>query len=392
MKLRTYTKKQVKSGMRILMRIDADVSLLRGRVDPLGSLRLDRVIPELKMLRKHGARIVLMGHLGRPGGKMDAALSMKPIANYLSYHLSTKVRLAPDIIGPDTKRLTSDMKDGDIVLLENVRFDEREKKNQKGFARMLASYGDLYVNNALAMVHRKHASVLAVTEFLPSIAGSALAEEVKALSKKITSPSVLIVGGIKLPSKEKAILSLGPKVDKILTVGGVGVALMGAALGKSFNAGEYRITDADRSMAMRLLNTFGDKIRLPVDGGLASSVSFRKLTYPLVSDWKEHDMIFDIGPETIAEYENIIEGAKTIIWNGPAGLFEKKASLSGSKKLGMLIARQKKARTIIGGGNTLALIRSLKLEKKYSYVSTGGGAMLSLLGGEALPVLETLKR
>lgn len=369
MRLKTYSLRSISAGERVLMRIDANVPIKNGRILKGGERRIESVLPEMRAILRRGAHLTVMTHLGRPHGKKVSELSVAPIRRYLEKRLGY-----------------------DVEVLENLRFNPGEEKDSAAFAKKLASKGGIYINNAFGVCHRKHASVHAVTRYIDSYAGHALANEVKQLSKRYRKPAVLIIGGIKLESKVPVIEHLAGKVDSILTAGGVAVALIDAEQGKDLFAGGTEISEADRKRARKLLREHADKIHVPIDFRIARSVNFRKLTLKDVSKIRAKDRLFDVGPKTISHYADLIDGARTVIWNGPLGQIENAQAAKGTKQIAEVIARQKRTRSIVGGGDTVAFLDRKGLADAFSFVSTGGGAMLAFLGGKSMPGLEVLRR
>lgn len=369
MRLRTYSMKQITIGKRVLMRIDGNVPIKNGRVLRGADRRLLSVIPELQNLLKRGAEVTLMTHVGRPGGKMVQELSTAPLQRYFAKKLGQEVQ-----------------------VLENLRFNSGEEKNDASFAKKLAKHGDMYVNNAFGVCHRKHASIHAITRYIDSYTGSVLANEVKQLTKRYRKPMVLVIGGIKLESKIPVIEHLASKAGAILTAGGIAVSMVDVEQGKKLFAGGREITDSDRRQARKILREYASKVHLPMDFRTARSENFRKLTLKNVDDIKSRDRLFDVGPKTVDHYSDLIDGAKTVIWNGPLGLVEKAAAAKGTHEIAKSITEQKRTRSIVGGGDTVAFLDKKKLGDKFTFVSTGGGAMLAFLAGKKMPGIEVLQK
>jgi phosphoglycerate kinase len=389
--IKTYSYKSIKAGDRVLMRINANVSITRGKVSESSTHRIDILLPEIKRLLRKRVKLVLMTHVGRPIGS-DGSLTTKPIAYYLSKKLRQEVLFTPQITGTETASIINSAKNGSIIVLENLRFDIREKKNNAIFAKSLARLGDLYINNAFGVCHRKHASIHAITRYIPSFAGQLLVREVKELSKRLKEPAVLIVGGIKLETKVPVIEHLAPQVNDILTAGGVAVAMVSAERKKRFFAGAQKISEVDQRTAFSILQKYSDKIHLPVDFLIQSKVSKKKKLIQHESmTLKASDKLFDIGPLSVQHYLNVLKGARTVIWNGPMGQVEWKQAQNGTLDLARGIVRMRRARTVVGGGDTVTFLEKEGLTKKFSFVSSGGGAMLEFLAGNALPGLEVLK-
>ncbi len=357
--LKTWKAGDIKRGTRVLLRIDANVDLVRGRAIIGKYDKIAKAMPEILKLQKRGACIVLLTHLGRPRGK-QTEFSVTPIAKALGKALGTKIAVAEDVVGKDALRLASTIKPGQIVMLENLRFDKREEANDDKFAELLATFGDVYVNNAFGVCHRAHASVAAITKFLPSFAGGLLVEEVKQLSAPMRQPFVLIIGGNKLETKVPLLSTLGVRADLVV---------VGSGLLPAFKKGRLSME------AKAVVELLGDKLRLPVDTRINQKGS-----------------VIDIGRATEQVLPTWLRGAKTIVWNGPLGLVEERAGASGTKALMKAITGVHGARSIVGGGSTVALVENSTFASKFTLLSTGGGAMLAFLSGEEMPGLKPLMR
>lgn len=335
-------------GKKVIVRVDFNVSMdKRGKI--LDDFRIKESLATIDYLRKNKAKIILMSHLGRPHFQSLAdkkRLSLEPIAKYLKRKFKTPIKYINQCVGVEVQNKVDLLKDSEILLLENLRFHAEEEKNDEEFSRQLASLADIYINDAFGASHREHASVVGITSFLPSYAGFLLEKEIKILSQAMKNPkrpAVAVLGGVKLETKLPLINSLANKYDWILVGGRLGLELSGN----------------------------NKKIIIPVDYHGKDS--------------------YDIGNKTIAVFNEIIKKAKTIIWNGPMGMFEDKKFGKGTKSVGQLIARSK-AFTIAGGGDTIAALTKYRLLKKMNFVSTGGGAMLELLSGQKLAGIEALKK
>jgi 3-phosphoglycerate kinase len=372
MKLQSWTAKDVANDDRVILRIDANVPMKQGRVSVHGKHRLRANLPEIERLQKRGARIVIVAHLGQPNGKKVVALSLAPVARALSRVLESSVRFVPHLPGPEAEKVIDRMAPGSIIMLENLRFDGGETENDAVFAKKIASCGDVYVNNAFSVCHRKHASIVGVTKYLPSFAGELVTREVKALSTTPKKPFVLIVGGAKIGTKIPLIERFGAKVDSILIGGGAALTMIAASMGGLMISAPLFTKAADVTEAKAVAKKFGKKMYLPCD--------------LLVST----NSIPDIGPETIEHYKDAIAKAKFIVWNGPLGITERKDGFQGTLAIARAIAKNTKAISIVGGGETVECLEEFGLTDSFTHVSTGGGAMLAFLGGEMLPGLEVL--
>lgn len=367
-------------GKRVLVRVDFNVPLKKGKV--VSDKRIRESLPTIKFLLAKKAKVILISHLGRPDGITVDALRMKPVADRLSRLLKKKVISLQASIGMAVREHVAAMKPGEIVLLENVRFYAEEEQNNPEFAGYLAELGDLYVNDAFGTCHRAHASVDAITQLLPSYAGFLLEKEVKMLTRLIAKPKrpfVAILGGAKVRDKLPLIEKLIKQVDAILLGGGMMFTFL-AAQGKEI--GESICEPEQFETARKLLRT--KKILLPLD------VATNKGIIPC-DNMKKGMKGLDIGRETEEAYSAIIKEAKTIFWNGSLGLIEQKPYAHGTIAIAKALAKTK-ASTIVGGGDTLELIEKLKLEKKYTHLSTGGGATLEFLSGKKLPGLVALDK
>ncbi len=392
MRLRTLGNGMNLRGKRVLVRIDANVPVKNGRVMEGAHGKIARAAVDLEWLRQHGARIIAVSHLGRPRGRGASAYSLRPIARRLSELLGTKVALVRDVAGPNVERAVSRMKDGDMLLLENIRFDAREERNSPSLARALASVADMYVNDAFAVSHRAHTSVDAITSELPSYAGPLVVHEVNVLSKVVKSPKhpfVLVMGGLKMETKLPVLRRFLPEADRVLIGGALATAFLRA---QGHEVGKSAYDDAGVRLAKQLLRAGRKKLALPVDVVVAKS--FRRdaavRTVP-VTGVRKDDRIVDVGKRTMRAYVREIQKAKTIVWNGPFGYCECPAFCNSTLLLARGIAsRTGKAVTVVGGGDTVPIVEAAGLAGRFTLISTGGGAMLEFLAGKKLPGLEAL--
>lgn len=391
MKLRQYKKGMIPKGTRVLIRIDANVPIKNGRVVSGGDNRIQAVLPELKRLASLGGKIVLMTHVGRPEGARVDELSTKPIADYLVKQIKQSVYHTQDTVGDTVLKRIEEMEPGDVLVLENLRFYAGEQKNAAAFAKKLARLGDIYINNAFGVSHRKHASVHAITRYIDSYAGDMLRREVDELTRPLKQPAVLVIGGIKLKTKIPVIEHLAPAVDTILTAGGIAVALIVAERSKRLSAGGHEISKDELNEAKKILDKYPEKLHLPVDFKISTKKQFDTLTTKDAGELRARDRLFDIGPKSIRHYKELLEGAKFVIWNGPMGLIERTPSAKGTVEIAKAIVSLEHARTIVGGGDTVAFLEKKNLADKFSFISTGGGAMLDFLAGKELPGLEAVR-
>lgn len=389
MKIRSIKEAGNLRGKRVLMRVDFNVPLTKdGKVGKSEDFRIVKTVPTIKYLIGKGARVILMAHLGRPEGKENPKYSLKPVAKRLERLLGVKVALSPEVVGPKSTELAGLMKNGEILLLENVRFDAREEKGDKDFAKQLAKLGDVFVNEGFAVSHRDQASVSTIQRFLPSYAGFLLEDEVKHLSQALKAakkPLVVIIGGAKMETKIKVIKNFSKVANKILLGGALAntvLKVMGVSIGKS-------PIEPEMFPEIRKFKLTNNQIVVPVDGVMAKKLDSKKGRMDALADVKVDEMILDIGPDTVKLYENILKSAKIVMWNGPMGLIENPIFEKGTKML-VKILSEVRAETVVGGGETVEMIRKMKLEDKFDFISTGGGAMLEFLEGKKLPGLKNI--
>ncbi len=377
------------SNKRILVRVDFNVPLEKGRVTKNGDWRIMAVLPTLEYLIKQKAKIILLSHLGRPKS-YQAEYSLKPVARYLSKLLGQKVIFFNDCIGESVRKKIWQMRPGQVVLLENTRFYPQEKKNDVKFSRQIAELGEIYVNEAFGVSHREHASVIGVPQYLPCCGGLLLEKEIKNLNKIMEGPRprVVIIGGVKISTKIKVIKTFLNKADNLLLGGALAntvIAAKGFAIGRSIIEPEM----IEKVKELELTNT---KLHIPVDVVVSvDSSGESEIRIKPVGKTKENEMILDIGPDTISLFKNVIDEAKSIIWNGPMGLFEIKEFAKGSQEVAKAVAAAG-AFSLVGGGDSVSLLERTNLFGKINHVSTGGGAMLKFLAGEELPGIAALEK
>ncbi len=377
------------SEKRVLVRADFNVDMdEQGKI--VDDFRIRAVLPTIEYLIKNNAKVILMSHLGEPGGGPDKKLSLGSVGEKLAEYLHCPVAKADDCIGEEIEKQTHEMKAGEILLLENLRFHQEEKENDENFAKELAKLGDVYVNDAFSVCHRPHASLVAITKYLPLYAGLLLEKEVAVLKKSLENPVhplTVVIGGAKISTKIKVITNFLNIADSILLGGALANTALhaqGLAIGKS-------LIEEEMVAEVKGLEITNTKIHIPVDTIVSNDITGEgEVRIAPVGKTKEDELILDIGPETEELFIRIIKNAKTIVWNGPMGLFEKEQFAHGSKVIAKAIA-ESSAYSIIGGGETICLVNELGLIDKFSHVSTGGGAMLKFLAGEKLPGLEALK-
>lgn len=380
-------------GKRVIFRMDGNVPIEKGRAVDGPHGRIARAAVDIDWLLQRGARVIVLTHLGRPNGKRKAAYSVAPIAKRLGSLLGTKISVSRTLCGMRAEHAVANLKDGQILLLENIRFDSRETENDSEFAKLLARLGDIYINDAFSVSHRKHTSVNAIAKEIPSYAGPLLSNEVNVLSqleKNTKHPFVLLMGGLKIETKLPVIEHLSKQTDQILLGGALATTFLaahGVSVGRSvFDAEGVEVV---KKMSKDIL----EKIILPEDVVVASS--FRKdakKRIVVVSAIGSRDRIVDIGPKTHEHFIKLISQAKTIVWNGPFGYCEIGSFCDGTRAIAQAIAKRTGAAvTIVGGGDTGPVLEQMKLADQFTLFSTGGGAMLEFLAGQTFPGLEPLK-
>jgi len=374
---------------KVLVRVDFNVPLDDG--DITEDERIIAAMPTITFLLEKNAKIILMSHLGRPGGQVIEKLKMDKVAKKLSELLNKEVIKLDDCIGQDVKEKINEMKSKEIILLENLRFHAEEENNDEKFAKELASLADVYVNNAFANCHRNHASMTTITKFLPSCTGFLVEEEIMILTKIMQNPEkpfVVIIGGAK-PDKINVIKNLLKIADKII-IGGVLANTFLKAM--DANIGKSKFDPESVDDAKSLLLQSGGKIILPIDLFVANSLERGENSRVVkINKTTDECMIGDIGPDTIALYKKTLKDAKTIVWSGPIGAFEFEKFAEGTNEIALFLSGLN-ARVIIGGGDSAAAIKKLGLEDKVNYISTGGGAFLQFLSGKELPAIKALQK
>ena len=388
--------KQIKNlkDKKVLVRVDFNVPIKSGKV--LEDIRMQRSLGTINYLLKKGAIVVLMSHLGRPGGKRIVKYSLRPVSRHLSRLIKKSVQFNNAKVGSSIFYNKIDkLGDGKIMMIENTRFYQGDKKNSLSFAKALAKDFDIYVNDAFSVSHRAHASVVGVAKYLPAFAGLNLLNEVTHLlkiQKNVKKPLVVVIGGAKISTKIQVIKQYLPKARCVLLGGGL-VANLLKVTGRE--VGASLVDKKGVKAAKGLVKYFGKKICMPVDLVVGDAKTFKKIKTVSVKDanpiiCKKGQAIYDIGPKSVKEYKKHFKGAKTIIWNGPLGMIEVPAFSKSTEDIAKAIAGSK-AKSYVGGGETLMMVNKLGLMKKMTFVSTGGGAMLEFLEGKKLPGLKILK-
>ena len=380
------------NGKRVFIRVDFNVPLQKnekGDMEITSDKRIKASLPTIQYALEHGAGVILASHLGRPKGKPNPEMSLKPVAARLQELLGRPVTMAPDCVGPEVEALKPTP--GGVLLLENLRYHPEEEKNDPEFARKLAALCDVYVNDAFGSAHRAHASTEGMIQFVPTAAAGLLMDrELKYLGMSVTNPArpcVAILGGAKVSDKIEVIRNLGKVVDRLLIGGAMAYTFLKAQGKPTGNS----LVEADKvELAGKLLAELGDKLLLPVDHVVVSEIAAGAAN-ETVETIPEGKIGVDIGPKTIEAYAQVIAGAKTVIWNGPMGIFEKPPFDKGTVALAKALA-DSGAVSVVGGGDSEKAIKAAGVTGKITHVSTGGGASLEFLAGIQLPGVAALNR
>lgn len=382
------------AGKRALVRVDFNVPMANGEITD--DTRIRAAVPTIRYLLNHGARVVLMSHLGRPKGERNPKYSLQPVASHLDESLTgVKVRFVDDCVGQAAESAASQIQDGEVLVLENLRFHAEEEKNVASFAEALSKLGDVYVNDAFGTAHRAHASTAGVAAFLPAVAGFLMEKEIDIMGQALSAPErpfVAIIGGAKVSDKITVLENLLPKVDALLIGGGMAntfLAAQGYELGKS-------LVESDAlEMARGLLKqarVAGIQFLLPTDVVVAEAFAAdAKHVVADVKDIPADGMALDIGPRTTEAYAAVVRTARTVIWNGPMGVFEMPAFAAGTVAVARAVANVS-GLTIVGGGDSVAAVEQSGLADRMTHVSTGGGASLEFLEGKSLPGVAALSK
>jgi phosphoglycerate kinase len=377
------------AGKRVLIRADLNVPLEKGQVSD--DTRIIAALPTIQYVLAHGATPIVCSHLGRPKGKPDPKYSLKPVAERLAQLLGCRVQMAPDCVGLEAERMAAAIPRGDVLLLGNLRFHAQEETNDPEFAQALASSADVYVNDAFGSAHRAHASTVGVTAYLPAVAGFLMEKELTFLGQALASPSrpfVALLGGAKVSDKIDVIHNLLAKVDWLLIGGGMANTFL-KAQGKA--VGESLVENDKLDVARSLLRDGGQKLILPVDvlvaDRLVAEAQMRTVSVNAVpAGWR----ILDIGPQTFELFSRYLGGARTVVWNGPMGVFEMEPFAAGTFAIAHVLARLADATTIVGGGDSASAVERAGVAERMTHISTGGGASLEFLEGKELPGVACL--
>ena len=384
------------TGKRVIMRVDFNVPLKDGKVE--SDKRLKESLPTIKFLREKNAKVILMSHLGRPDGKKVPDMSLRPVADALAGLLDAPVAFADDCVGPAAEKAVAALQPGGVLLLENLRFHAAEEENDPAFAKQLAALADVYVNDAFGSAHRAHASTEGITKFVPQAAsGFLMKKELDYLGEALGNPKrpfVAVIGGSKVSGKIDVIKNLLPRVDKLLIGGGMTYTFLKA---QGLETGKSIVENDKIELAKSLMAEAGDKLVLGTEFVVTDKLDFKGRTVgalktvaknAIPADWEA----VDAGPATVDAFTKILLGAKTIVWNGPVGVFEIDATAKGTIAIAEALAKATAAgaTTIIGGGDSASAVKKAGVASKVSHVSTGGGASLEYLEGKVLPGVAAL--
>lgn len=378
-------------GKKVLVRVDFNVPMQNGKI--MSDIRIESAIKTISYLLSQKAKVILCSHLGRPKGKINLEYTLKPVTERLEELLGQPVLFANDTVGEDAKEKVSKLEEGQVLLLENVRFNEGEEKNDEAFSKQLASLADCYVNDAFATSHREESSMHGVAKLLPNAVGFLVTKELESITEVLKAPKrpfVAILGGAKIEDKLGVIENLLNVVDTLIIGGGMSYTFLKAIGGK---VGNSIVDESKIDYCYNVIKTAVNKqvkILLPVDDVCNTSFSSEEPAKVFASgQTKEGYMALDIGPKTAKLFAREIKKAKTVMWNGPLGVFENKMYENGTKKVAIAVAKSK-AFSVVGGGDSVSALEKFDLEEKISHISTGGGASLMLLEGKELPAISVI--
>ncbi|HEY83046.1 MAG TPA: phosphoglycerate kinase [Dehalococcoidia bacterium] len=380
-------------GRRILVRVDFNVPLDEKTGEISDDTRIRAALPTIRHLIEREAKIILMSHLGRPKGKVVEGLKLAPVAQRLSQILERAVGMAPDCIGPEVERMVANLRNGDLLLLENLRFHAEEEAGDASFAQALARLGEVFVNDAFGAAHRAHASISVITNYLPAVAGLLMEREIENLAGLLENPAhpfAALLGGAKISDKISLLENIMGKVDLLLIGGGMAATFLKA---KGYEVGLSLIEEEMLDTVNKLMSQAQQAkthLILPVDVLVADELTEQARTEVVpVENIPPDRRIVDMGPQTLGSFSQELRRCKTIFWNGPVGIFEIPQFARGTRELAQLLAHLE-AKTVLGGGSTAEVVNEMRLTDKMSFVSTGGGASLEFLSGEKLPGVEAL--
>jgi phosphoglycerate kinase len=376
------------ANKKVLVRVDFNVPISEGIIND--DTRIKAALPTINYLLNHNASVILCSHLGRPKGEVAEKYSLMPISKHLSKLLDRPVHFANDCLSEDAKLISENLSGGEVLLLENTRFHAGEKKNDPEMAKRLASYAEVFINDAFGTAHRAHASNVGVASYLPSAAGFLLTEEIQYLGNTIANaenPFVAIIGGAKVSDKIGVIKALLEKADAVLIGGGMANTFF---MAQGYKMADSLVEENSLEIAKELLNSNSDNLHLPIDLVIADSFSkdANYKTIPL-GDVPNGWRVLDVGEKTVQSFKKLILEAKTIVWNGPMGVFEFPAFAKGTNGIAVAVA-ESEAISIIGGGDSVSAINKAGLETQITHISTGGGASLEMLEGKILPGISSL--
>jgi len=381
------------TGKRVLVRVDFNVPLDANTGTISDDSRIRASLPTIEYLVDHKAKVILCSHLGRPGGKVDKGLRMEPVAKHLSHLMGLPIRMAPDCVGQEVREKVEELNDGDILFLENVRFHSEEEANDPQFARELALLADIYVDDAFGTAHRAHASTVGVARYLPAVAGFLMKKELEAMDKVLTAPEhpfACVIGGAKVSDKIGLVQNMSKRVDMLLIGGGMAATFLKT---QGHEVGQSLVEEDKLGLAKNLLQgskESGVPILLPIDVVVAKEIKANASTRVVpITNIPSGSYIVDIGPRTIELFSNELKTCRTIVWNGPVGIYEIPRFARGTKSLVKLLSTAN-ATTVIGGGSSCEIVQEMGLGDRMTHVSTGGGATLRFLEGTPLPGVEAL--
>jgi len=386
-------KNLILKGKKVIVRVDLNVPMKNGSITEVS--RIVKILPTLKLLMEKEAKIIILSHIGRPKGKIVNGMSLEPISKKLSDLLNVEVLFNKNEINEKTLFEINKIPNGSVMMLENIRFHEKEEQNDDSFSKKISDLGDIYVNDAFSCSHRAHSSIEGITKYIPSYCGLQFIEEINALKKitsEITKPVTCIIGGSKISTKIKIISNLIKNFDNMIIVGGMGNTMLkntGINIGKSVCDDGYKHLVGE---ILKKSKTHNCQIYYPLDVVVSKELNGNGIIKK-INEVNNDEMILDIGPKTITSIKNIVDESNTVLWNGPAGYFENPNFANGTKEILEIIANKKskdKIYSVAGGGETVAVINKFNKSDSFNFVSTAGGAFLEYLEGKDLPGIKAL--